>query len=196
MAEHSTVEDNPAKIEIAVQKYRREQDQQRQRRSRRRRILLIFSAMFLCPCCCYGIFFYAETNLPAEITTRLTKYPGAKGIEHVQYRAGSAPATFDYYVFWTDDSVSSVMNHYEKLFPQFEQDAEPEQWSKISEEDYPVVFSSYSDFLDMTILVLSADQGREWLSSVPFHDWVKIPDDAPRKGTLIVVAFYTSYLID
>jgi hypothetical protein len=192
VAEHGIAEDEPARIEIAVQKYRREQEQQRQRRSRRRWILLIFAAVILGPCCCCGIFIYGETNLPAEIAMRLTKYPGAQKIKVSRYFGGSAPVSFDYHIYWTEDSVSSVIDHYEKVFPHFEQDTEPEWWSRLHEEVYPVFYRS-SGFLDMTILVLDAEQGSKWIP-VTSNFWVEIPDDSPHTGTLIVVAFFTTHL--
>jgi hypothetical protein len=192
MAKYDSTEDTLAKIEEEVLKYRRGR---RRRRilSRRGRNLAIVLAVTLLPCCCCcGILYNSWENVPVKVLAWFTKYPGAKKIEADSYAPGSAPLFYQWIIYWTEDSVSDVIDHYEKVFPQFEQTGAP-SGSRV--EDYPVTFRSYYDPLDMAILVLDADQANRRVAYDP-HFWVSVPADAPRTGTLIVIMYYSVALID
>jgi hypothetical protein len=196
MGEYDTTQDRLAKIEEEVLKYRRGRCRRRIRKHPRATCftLLVFASLLVCCCSCL-IIYDSKDSIPVRALVWTTKYPGAEKVEKSSYRPGSDPLIYRWYIFWTADSVSDVIDHYEKVFPEFEQAGAPAGSADSLVDNYPVTFRSYYDPLDMVILVIDADQPDRWVAYNP-HFWVFVPDDAPRTGTLIVIMYYSVALLD
>jgi hypothetical protein len=189
MANQGTAEEKPARAEAAVREYRRTR-RRWTRRTRNLLILLTVVTVALLPCCCcwYAVFGIVK-NYPARVVMRLTKYPNAQLISKDTYVGGNDLVYHYWYIYWTKDSVSDVIDHYEKFFPQFEQVGVPFAWKEKypGKGEYPMIFESDYDPVDMIIYVEDADQTNrrfDWVWAIP------IPDDVPRTGTVFMIAFW------